>query len=152
MDEMTREELIRYAASLLRSDKRKKPLRIQKHTFRILDDEGNAANFTIKKKNKSAMYTVEDVRVILDALIKATEEAIKQGESVTIQGFGTLGLKYRKPRSLKHVATGERTIVEGHYVPKFVFGKSLKTCASIYEDNKEKIDARKELPWYAIMD
>lgn len=150
---MNREELIRYATSLLRSSGAKKPIRIQRHVFRISDEEGNVADFVMKKQDKSVIYTVDDVRVVLDALLKAVEESIKQGEPVSIYGFGTLGVKYRKQRVTRNFSKdGDKIVIPGHYIPGFTFGKNLKMCASIYEDNKEAIDARKEMPWYAIMD
>ena len=149
---MNKEELVRYATSLLRSGNARKPIRVQKHTFHISDDEGNVAHFTMKKQDKSVIYTIDDVRVVLDALIEATEEAIKQGEPVSIHGFGTLGLKYRQPRSTRDFKTGEKFEIKGRYVPKFSFGKNLRTCANVYEENKDVIDTRKEMPWYAVID
>lgn len=150
---MNREELIRYATSLLRSSGAKKPVRIQRHVFRISDDDGNTADFVMKKQDKSVIYTKDDVRVVLDALLKAIEESIKQGEPISIYGFGTLGVKYRKARQTRNFSKeGEKVEIPGHYIPGFTFGKNLRMCARIYEDNKEAIDARKEMPWYAIMD
>lgn len=154
---MNKEELVRYATSLLRSGNARKPIRIQRHTFHISDDDGNVAHFVMKKQDKSVIYTIDDVRVILEALIQATEEAIKQGESVSIYGFGTLGLKWREPRETRDFKTGERVTIEGRYVPKFSFGNILRTCANVYAENKDTIEARKkeieemkDMPWYAF--
>lgn len=156
---MNKEELVRYATSLLRSGNARKPIRIQRHTFHISDDDGNVAHFVMKKQDKSVIYTIDDVRVILEALVQATEEAIKQGEPVSIHGFGTLGLKWREPRATKDFKTGKKVSIKGRYIPKFSFGKNLRTCANVYEENKDAIERRKRaieerknLPWYAIID
>ena len=52
---------------------------------------------------------------------------------MSIRGFGTLSLNYRKPRTNKHPVTHEDVEVSGRYVPKFESGKDLKMCAKMYE-------------------
>lgn len=69
----------------------------------------------------------------MDACIYVVQEALKRGEPISISGFGTLGLNYRKPRVVKHPDTDKNVYVNGRYVPKFTFGNDLRMCAKIYE-------------------
>lgn len=130
---MNRKEFTRRTAALMREKDIRKPISIPKQVFHISDDEGNSKDFVVKKVDKNAQYTIEDVESILDALLYVIEDAMKHGEEISIRGFGTLGLHYRKSRKLKHVGTGEDTVAEARYVPKFSPGHDLKLSAKIYE-------------------
>lgn len=130
---MNRKELTRRTADLLRLNDVRKPVVIPKQVLHISDDEGNQRDFSVKKADKKALFTIEDVEAILDALLSVTHDAIRHGEQVTIRGFGTLCLRFRKAREMKHVSTGEDTISEARYLPKFISGKDLKFSAKRYE-------------------
>lgn len=143
---MNRKELSRRATELLRDNDVRKPISIPKQVFHISDDDGNVREFSVKKPDKKVLYTVEDVEQILDALLGATHESLRRGEPVTIRGFGTLGLKYRKSRELVHVGTGEDTVAEARYSPKFTAGAALKLSAKLYEISLDELN--EELPVY----
>lgn len=130
---MNRKEFIRRIASVMRERDIRKPVSIPKQVFHISDDEGNARDFVVKKTDKSVQFTAADIEAVLDAAIYVTEDSIKHGEDISIHGFGTLGLHYRKSRRLKHVGTGEDTVAEARYVPKFTSGRDLKLSAKMYE-------------------
>lgn len=130
---MNKKELIRHVSDLLRENNVRKPISIPKHVFHISDDEGNKKDFTVKKTDKSSIYTIEDVGAILDACLCVIQDALKHGEPIAIHGFGTLDIRYRKPRKTKHFETGEDIVVKGRYVPKFSFGNDLRLCARVYE-------------------
>ena len=130
---MNRQAFIKNVADLLREKNIKKPISIPKQVFHISDNDGNSKEFTIKKTDKSVLYTRNDVELIVDACLAVIEDSIKRGEPVSFHGFGTLGLNYRKPRTTKCVGTYEDIVIEGHYIPKFSFGNNLKMCAKIYE-------------------
>lgn len=130
---MNRKELVRRASSVMRDNNIKKPVSTQKQVLHISDDDGNTKDFVIKKNDTGVAYTTEDVDTILDACIYVIQEALKHGESISIRGFGSLGLHYRKARMTKHPSTGESVDVDARYVPKFVSGNDLKMCAKIYE-------------------
>lgn len=130
---MNRKAFTKRVSEILRENNIKKYISIPKQVFHISDNEGNSKDFTIKKTDKSVIYTVDDVSAILDACIYAIEEALKRGEPISFHGFGTLELHYRKPRRTKQIDSGEDIVIEGRYVPKFSFGNDLRTCAKIYE-------------------
>ncbi len=130
---MNKKELVRRTASEMRQRELRKPVSLPKQVLHISDDEGNSKDFVVKKTDKTVIYTIEDVEAVIDTCLEVIEAAIRGGETVTVHGFGSLGLKYRKPRSLKHVATGERTVAEGRFVPHFLAGNNLKVDARIFE-------------------
>lgn len=133
---MTRKDLVRETTSLLREADARKPISSTKHVFHITDDDGNKKDFIVRKKERGAIYTVDDVDIILDACQKVIENALKRGEHVSVRGFGTLGLHYRKERAAKRPGTDEWVTVSARYVPRFEFGNVLRTCAKIYEASK----------------
>lgn len=130
---MNKQEFIKTVVELLCENEIKKPISIPKQTFHISDDDGNSKKFTVKRTDKSVQYTRKDVISIMDACIYVVQEALKRGEPISISGFGTLGLNYRKPRVVKHPDTDKNVYVNGRYVPKFTFGNDLRMCAKIYE-------------------
>lgn len=130
---MNRTGFIRRVSEVLRENNIKKPVHIPKQTLHISDDDGHSKDFYIKSTDKKVIFTRDDVAAIIDTCIFVIEESLKQGEPITIHGFGSLGLNYRKPRSTKLIGTDEKIQVDGRYVPKFSFGNDLRMCARIYE-------------------
>lgn len=146
---MVRKELIRQIAAVMRDRGLRKQISIPKHVFHISDDEGNNKDFVVKKTDKSVLYTADDIEAVLDACQYVIQEAMKAGDEISIRGFGTLGLKYRKPRIAKNVLDGEPIRMEGHYVPKFVSGNDLKRCAQVYEQSVTDKKLRAPLPIFS---
>lgn len=130
---MNRKEFVRRIASVMRENDIRKPVSMPKQVFHISDDEGNKKDFVLRKIDKTVLFTVDDVEAVVDACLYVIGESLKHGESITFRGFGTLGLKYMKPKKLKHVETGEDIISAAHYLPKFSYGNDLRMCAKIYE-------------------
>ena len=138
---MNRKELVRRVAAVMKDNGIRKPISSPKQVFHISDDEGNTKDFVVKKTDKSVLFTIDDVESMVDAFICVIEDALKHGDSVSIRGFGTLGLHHRKARATKHPTTGEPIEVEARYVPKFFFGNDLRLCAKMFELSlKEKED------------
>ena len=130
---MNRKEFTRRIASVLRENDVRKPVSTPKHVFHISDDEGNTKDFVIKQTDKNVIYTYDDVDAVLEAAAEVVKDALSRGEQVSIRGFGTLGLKYRKARFTKNMYTNERLDIAARYVPRFSFGDQLRMCAKIYE-------------------
>ena len=145
---MNRKELVRRIATVMRDGDIRKPISIPKQIFHISDDEGNSKDFIIRKTDKNVLFTIEDIEVVLDACLAVIEDSLRHGEAVSIRGFGTLGLKYRKPRIMKHVGTGEEVVAEGRYTPKFYAGNNLRTDAKIYEAYMDDNYINEPLPFY----
>lgn len=130
---LNKKELARRTAAQLKEENVRKYVSSPKQVFHISDDEGNSKDFVIKKTDKTVMFTIEDVEAILDIAVRVAEDAIKNGEPITLRGFGTLALHYRKERTTFHPSTGEPVTVEARYVPKFYSGHDLKMCAKTFE-------------------
>ena len=143
---MNKGEFIRRVASILRENDMKKPVTVKKTVFHISDDNGNAADFTIKQNDKQVIYTVDDVACIVEACLVAVEDALKNGERVTIKGFGSLGLRKRAPRKIKQVGTDTWCDVDGRLVPNFHFGNALRMAARVFEMSQKDIENAPSLP------
>lgn len=130
---MNQKDLARRIAAGLREDDTRKPVMFPKRTFHISDDDGNHKDFTVQGMGKALTYTVEDVENILDMCQRVIMDVLEHGDTITVRGFGTLGLKYFKPRSsLKIPGTDIEAGTEPVYLPKFVASRTLKACGKVY--------------------
>lgn len=71
-------------------------------------------------------YTKKDAGIILDDVIKIITEALVEGESVQIHGFGTFDVKERKEHETVDFQTKERIVIPAYKSPKFTAGNLLK--------------------------
>lgn len=62
----------------------------------------------------------------LDAMVGAIEDSLKDGESVSLVGFGTFLVRDRAPRTGRNPQTGATIQIAGAKVPAFKPGKALK--------------------------
>lgn len=67
-----------------------------------------------------------DAGKALDATIASVTEALKSGDTVTLVGFGTFGVKERAARTGRNPQTGAEIKIAASKVPAFVSGKALK--------------------------
>lgn len=130
---MNKKELSSRVAEVLRANNIRKPVSVKKQTFHITDEDGNTADFHIKQQDKNVLYTVDDTANIIDACIAVILDAIKNGEEISIKGFGSLGLHYRAARRTKEPNSGEWCEIEARYIPKFSYGNDLRMAARLYE-------------------
>lgn len=142
---MNKVDLISNVSEYLYANNKRKTVSIPRQVFTISTDSGQSHQFSVKPSNKEFRYTKEDVDAFLEALVYVIKESLKNGEEVSLQGFGTLGLKYRKPRWVYHPETGERIDVEGMYLPKFKFSGDLRRCASIYGERKKDMELEEKV-------
>ena len=138
---MNRSQLVKNISSLLKEGGVRKPVYTPKNVFHISDDRGNSKDFIVKETKRTVMYTEDDVDAILSAFEKVVEEAMKRGDSITVHGFGSLRLHYRKERTIKNVEDGRDVFVQGRYVPKFFFGNNLRMAAKVYEMTKDDAES-----------
>ncbi len=62
----------------------------------------------------------------LDTMINAIVSATKDGQKVTLIGFGTFMVSERKAREGRNPRTGETINIPAAKVPKFIAGKGFK--------------------------
>jgi integration host factor subunit beta len=145
---MNKGELISKVAALLRDSEARKPIHVPSEVFHISDDNGNCKDFVVKRTDKTVGYTMQDVNVILDAIIDVAMESIRHGESVAVAGFGTLGFKYMSPRAARHPRSGEWIEIDGHFAPKFIPSERLRASVKVYESSlEEKLRDDSEHPY-----
>ncbi len=142
---MNKNELVSRTTKLLNENDIRKTTPVQKTVFHISDDQGNQSDFVIKKTGNNLLFNTGDVSAIVDACLTVVLESLKQGEEVSIQGFGSLRVQHRKGGWTRHPKTGETVAVPERYVPKFESGKSLKMAAKIYELSLEERKAAKKV-------
>lgn len=71
-------------------------------------------------------YTKKDATVIWNDVISVMIEALANGESVRLYGFGEFAVKEHAARDTVNVHTGERFTVPAFKHPSFTAGKLLK--------------------------
>ena len=62
----------------------------------------------------------------LDAMVESVTESLKQGDSVSLVGFGTFSVKERAARTGRTPQTGQPIEISAAKVPSFKAGKALK--------------------------
>ncbi|UOO91932.1 HU family DNA-binding protein [Vitreoscilla stercoraria] len=62
----------------------------------------------------------------LDGMVTAVTEALKEGDTVTLVGFGTFYVGERAERKGRNPKTGEEITIAAAKSPKFRAGKALK--------------------------
>lgn len=74
----------------------------------------------------NAGLTKETARKALDGFINATTEALKNGDKISILGFGSFETVERKEREGLNPSTKEKIIIPAKKVVKFKPGANLK--------------------------
>ncbi len=66
----------------------------------------------------------------LDAAIDAVAGALKNGDQVSLVGFGTFSVKHRAARTGRNPQTGAEIQIAAANVPSFKAGKALKDAVN----------------------
>ncbi len=72
-----------------------------------------------------AELTKADAGRALDAFLESVQGELKNGNKVTIPGFGTFSTSQRKARKGRNPQTGEEIQIAARTVAKFKAGKTL---------------------------
>ena len=67
-----------------------------------------------------------DVEFSVNAGLDHMRRALVAGDRIEIRGFGSIGLRYRMPRTGRNPKTGDSVSVPGKYVPHFKPGRLLR--------------------------
>lgn len=67
-----------------------------------------------------------DVEFAVNTVLDRMRQALIAGDRIEIRGFGSIGLRYRMPRSGRNPKTGDSVDVPGKYVPHFKPGRLLR--------------------------
>ena len=60
-----------------------------------------------------------DSKKALDAVFTSIDDALRNGERISIQGFGSFGISHRKARIGRNPRTGERLTIPAKNVVRF---------------------------------
>ena len=71
-----------------------------------------------------------DAASAVDAVLEAVTAALKDGEQVTLVGFGTFLVRKREARTGRNPRTGEPLQIKASNVPSFKAGKALKDAVN----------------------
>lgn len=81
----------------------------------------------IDKIAGEANITKVQANAAIDSLTSNIVKALKEGDKVTLVGFGTFSVSERSARNGRNPQTGEVIKIEGRSVPKFKAGKEFAT-------------------------
>ena len=74
--------------------------------------------------------TKADAGRALDGFLGAVTEALSNGDSVALVGFGTFAVKDRAERKGRNPQTGAEITIKAAKIPSFKAGKSLKDAVN----------------------
>lgn len=79
----------------------------------------------INKIGENIALPKKDIEKVIDYLVQVIQEALKEGQKVSITGLGSFFVKERKGRIARNPKTGEKVEVPAKKVAKFKVGKDL---------------------------
>ena len=74
----------------------------------------------------NVLKTKKDAQAAVDCVISSITKALRNGDSVSLIGFGTFKVADRKARQGRNPQTGEKIHIAASKAPKFAAGKALK--------------------------
>jgi DNA-binding protein HU-beta len=75
---------------------------------------------------KDAALTKRQSEKVLDALMGSIQDALSNGEKITLMGFGTFSAMSRAARTGRNPRTGQALYLPARKTPKFGAGKGLR--------------------------
>ena len=79
---------------------------------------------------KRAGISKTEANKALDALTDMVAKSLRDGQKVTLVGFGTFSVSQRKARTGRNPQTGAPIRIRAKKVPKFLAGSNLKAAAA----------------------
>lgn len=80
----------------------------------------------IKQVAIQSELTKSQASLAVDAVLESIEQALQNGDSVQLIGFGTFEVRERAAREGRNPHTGEALTIPASKVPAFKAGKALK--------------------------
>jgi DNA-binding protein HU-beta len=79
----------------------------------------------VARMAKAAGWPKAGTERALRAMLAGIQSSLKQGDTVTLVGFGTFSVARRKPRTVRNPRTGQ-TITMASRIPRFKPSKEMK--------------------------
>ena len=89
----------------------------------------NKADF-IGAVSAEAELSKADAGRAVDAMIEVIKKALKEGDSISLVGFGTFVVRTRAARTGRNPRTGDEIKIEASNNPSFKAGKALKDAVN----------------------
>jgi len=70
--------------------------------------------------------TKKEAKEVVESVLSAITDALKEGDTVSLIGFGTFKVNHKPARMGRNPQTGQSIQIAAKKVPKFVPGKALK--------------------------
>ena len=80
--------------------------------------------------SESAELTKAEAGRAVDAVVAVISKALKNGDSVTLVGFGTFEVRKRGARTGRNPRTGEEIKIKASKNPAFKAGKAMKDAVN----------------------
>ncbi len=80
--------------------------------------------------SKATGLTKVETEATMNGIMSAIVEALAQKQHVELRGFGTFGVKHRKPKKARNPGTGEAVYLPERYVPTFKPSKNMRESVS----------------------
>lgn len=99
--------------------------------YSLFTNSNHAKNIVMNKSDlinsiaENASLTKAQATGALNAFLDAVEGALKDGDKVTLVGFGTFSAEYRNARTGRNPRTREEIPIPAKVVAKFKAGKDL---------------------------
>ena len=74
--------------------------------------------------------TKKEAQEAVDAILSSIKDSLRNGDTVTITGFGTFKVNRRSARKGRNPQTGAEIEIKAMNVPKFTPGKALKDAVN----------------------
>jgi DNA-binding protein HU-beta len=78
----------------------------------------------------AADMTKADATKAIDAFVSVVADTLKEGDQITLVGFGTFLVRRREARSGRNPRTGDTIQIAASNVPSFKAGKALKDAVN----------------------
>ena len=82
------------------------------------------------KSNSEEKVSLEIAKAFVDAFCETVIETLQNGESVSLQGFGTFDVKKRNERTGRNPQTGEKLVIPAALTPHFKASSSFKNLVN----------------------
>ena len=83
-------------------------------------------NMIVKQISKETNLTQKDCKLCLNSFIDIVNSSLKQGDIVSINGFGKFNVKLRKSRVGFNPKTGEKIVIPNKNIVNFKYYKSVE--------------------------
>lgn len=80
----------------------------------------------VEKVAMQAGLTKTQADAAIKAFVETVTEALKEGDKISLKGFGTFEVRERNERTARNPRTGEKIIVPATTIPAFKASSALK--------------------------